>query len=405
MTEPAVPFLPELLADKPAGPVLQALFATARNLGYPFALFRLPHEDRPEVIIQFRELKEVLQPQLDAMPAGFLVHAFIPERPALFLEAHWHLQFSSSWSNPQLLRSTALPEADEEAFTATFIKALEEATAAVLPPQPEAVSENAPEQFTDAVALAVAAMQAREFQKVVLSRQKPVVVPPGFQPTDTWQSLARLYPHAFVSLISLAEQGVWLGATPELLLHEQPGHEFRTVALAGTQVAGERHERDAKWTQKEIEEQALVSRYIINCFKHLRVREFTEEGPRTIRAGHLLHLQTSFHVDYQQVQYPGFGSAMLELLHPTSAVCGMPREQALHFLTQHEHYHRQLYSGYLGPVNRSGHTDLFVNLRCLQLYEGLAILYIGAGLTQDSVPEKEWQETELKAETLLKVLG
>jgi isochorismate synthase len=95
---------------------------------------------------------------------------------------------------------------------------------------------------------------------------------------------------------------------------------------------------------------------------------------------------------------------MLQLLHPTSAVCGQPLDKALEFIRKHENYKRQFYTGYLGPINFEDRTDLFVNLRCLQIMQEKLILYAGAGITQDSIPEKEWEETELKLNTLLKVI-
>jgi isochorismate synthase len=160
----------------------------------------------------------------------------------------------------------------------------------------------------------------------------------------------------------------------------------------------------AVWTQKEIEEQALVSRYIVNCFKKIRLREYEEVGPRTAIAGNLMHLRTDFTVDMQATNFPQLGTVMLELLHPTSAVCGMPKEPALAFIRAGEGFDRQFYSGYLGPVNIAGESHMFVNLRCVQLVAGKAILYAGAGITADSVPEKEWTETELKCQTLLQAL-
>jgi isochorismate synthase len=95
---------------------------------------------------------------------------------------------------------------------------------------------------------------------------------------------------------------------------------------------------------------------------------------------------------------------MLDLLHPTSAVCGMPLENSLEFLQKHEGYDREFYSGYLGPVNVNNNTHIYVNLRCMQLFEGQAIVYAGAGVTVDSVPEDEWKETEMKFNTLLNVI-
>ena len=91
---------------------------------------------------------------------------------------------------------------------------------------------------------------------------------------------------------------------------------------------------------------------------------------------------------------------MLELLHPTSAVCGTPKTEALNYITRTENYKRELYSGFLGPVNIQKETHLFVNLRCLQVTENRLLFYAGAGITEDSDPEKEWKETEHKCKTL-----
>jgi isochorismate synthase len=161
---------------------------------------------------------------------------------------------------------------------------------------------------------------------------------------------------------------------------------------------------EASWRQKEIEEQAMVSRYIINCFKKIRLREFDEIGPKTIAAGSLLHLKTDFKVDMDEVNFPQLGSVMLKLLHPTSAVCGMPKEAALIDLIEYEHYDRELYSGYLGPVNINNNTHIYVNLRCMQVTEKALVFYAGAGITEDSEPDKEFLETEMKMDILRRVV-
>ncbi len=159
---------------------------------------------------------------------------------------------------------------------------------------------------------------------------------------------------------------------------------------------------DALWSQKEIEEQALVSRYIIGCFKKIRLREYLEEGPKTAQAGNLMHLCTQYTVDTKAVNFPQLGTVMLRLLHPTSAVCGMPRPEALDFIQTHEQHDRGFYAGFVGPVNIDMASQLFVHIRCLSLEGQTATLYAGAGLTEDSDPKKEWLETEMKCQTLLR---
>ena len=260
-------------------------------------------------------------------------------------------------------------------------------------------------EFDNYVNSGIEAIRSAKFEKVVPARFKNLQLPAGFDPIDTFDQLCSRYSNAFISLLSLPEVGTWIGATPEALISISEDNMFSTVALAGTQRYNEETPiSEVAWTQKEIEEQALVSRYIINCFKKIRLREFTEIGPKTVVAGNLMHLKTSYTVDMEATKFPLLGSVMLELLHPTSAVCGMPKEPASEFIKQYEGDRRGFYSGYLGPVNVQNETAIFVNLRCMQLHDKSATLYAGAGLTEDSIPEKEWLETEMKMNTLLSVI-
>jgi len=149
----------------------------------------------------------------------------------------------------------------------------------------------------------------------------------------------------------------------------------------------------------------MVGRYIVEQFKTIRLREFSETGPSSSRAGNMIHLKTEYTVDIKNGYFPELGTVMLHLLHPTSAVCGMPKFSALRFIAANEHLNREFYSGFLGPVNMDGVSRLYVNLRCMQILQKHAVLYAGAGITHDSIPEKEWDETTLKCQTLLDVMN
>jgi len=134
------------------------------------------------------------------------------------------------------------------------------------------------------------------------------------------------------------------------------------------------------------------------------LREFEEVGPRTVDAGNMAHLCSTFTVDTIATDHAQLGSVMLKLLHPTSAVCGMPKLPAQELLNELETHNRKLFAGYLGPVNMKNGSHIYVNLRCMEVLKGEAILYAGAGVTAYSVPEEEWLETELKCNTLLNII-
>ena len=209
-----------------------------------------------------------------------------------------------------------------------------------------------PVGYAQLVGASIRKIESGLIEKVVPSKFKEVNLPENFDLVKTFYRLCEKHPNAFVSLVSSPDVGTWLGASPELLVSIDAEDKFKTIALAGTlPYTSGMNLKSVAWTQKEIEEQALVSRYIINCFKKIRVREYAEHGPRTTIAGSLLHLRTDYEVDLKEVNFPQLGSVMLKLLHPTSAVCGMPLEPSLDFLQKHEGYDREFYSGFLGPVN------------------------------------------------------
>ncbi|MEP0366090.1 MAG: chorismate-binding protein [Cyclobacteriaceae bacterium] len=259
--------------------------------------------------------------------------------------------------------------------------------------------------YEAAVAKAIEEIKSDNLQKVVLSRCKDFDIPEGFETYAFFRQISSKYPNAFCYIASTEKYGLWLGATPERLLTIENNQHFVTDALAGTQPLEDGADlADLAWTQKEIEEQAMVSRYIVDCLKRIRLREFEEIGPRTVRAGNLAHLKTSYSIDMKATNMPNLGGIMLDLLHPTSAVCGFPREKAHQFIHENEGFDRELFAGFLGPVNFEGFSRVFVNLRCMKVVDGKARLFAGAGITRDSKPEKELAETKHKMNTLLSVL-
>jgi isochorismate synthase len=268
------------------------------------------------------------------------------------------------------------------------------------------LNEESITDFSELVDACIQKAESQQLEKIVPSKFKDVELPENFDVIKTFDALCEKHPNAFVSLVTSPETGTWLGASPELLVSVNAEEKFRTIALAGTQKAQPNvNLKSVAWTQKEIEEQALVSRYVINCFKKIRVREYVEHGPHTIVAGSLLHLRTDYEVNMREINFPQLGSVMLKLLHPTSAVCGMPFDLAFDFLQKHEGYDREFYSGFLGPVNFDGESTLFVNLRCMQIFDKKARIYAGAGVTADSVTDREVDEVEMKIKTLSQILN
>jgi isochorismate synthase len=354
----------------------------ALSMGASVAAYRLPEQSQYQAVVSFEP--EMISPDLERIKSGFLIADFdFDGHSALFLASDWFFDGKSWHFNAN---TDFLTKSKPSAFHL----------------KPAQTPENT--DFVDLVERAVSILKAGELRKIVLSRCQTLPLGLGFDAWVAFEAAVNAYPTAFVSLTSTALYGTWIGASPEVLMSRDPNGIFKTVALAGTQLRnGLQDLSQALWRQKEIEEQALVSRYIINCLKKVRVREYEDYGPKTIAAGHLLHLLTDFEVDTQAIAYPQLPTIMLKLLHPTSAVCGMPKNEALAFIKQNEGYDRKLYSGFLGPTGAQ--TFLFVNLRCAQLHPDSATLYAGAGITADSKAQQELLETQNKMATIGKILN
>ncbi len=229
------------------------------------------------------------------------------------------------------------------------------------------------------------------FGKAVLSRVK-AVQGINYDNEVLFDALERNYPNAFCYVFESAVLGTWMAATPEILV-KQNGDTLETMALAGTRTA----HSNIPWEEKEYQEQGLVTTYIKAVFDSFDRKPTVGEREEFV-AGPVKHLLNRFHCDFPKEQLHD----LVDLLHPTPAVSGLPLEEAQQLIARVEAHQRLFYSGIVG-WQAPDKSTLFVNLRCAQKKDDNLFLYVGGGLTKDSQPELEWQETENKAKTLLNV--
>ncbi|MEY3499485.1 MAG: hypothetical protein RL308_1154 [Bacteroidota bacterium] len=267
------------------------------------------------------------------------------------------------------------------------------------------LSENTKQQekvaFENLVQKGIDEIKNEVFYKVVLSREE-IVELQDFDLVNLYKKLLNSYPTAFNYCWFHPEIGLWIGATPERLLKTNDTI-FQTVALAGTQLFQENSE--VIWENKEKVEQQFVTDYILENIKTV-TSDVEVSAPYSLKAGKLLHLKTDIK---GMINKDSSLKDVVLLLHPTPAVCGLPKQIAKDFIIENEGYNRSFYAGFLGEINREENsTEIFVNLRCMQIKRNLdstkAHLYIGCGITKDSNPEKEWQETVNKATTMKNII-
>lgn len=352
-----------------------------------FALFRMPNATHPTLVMQHNGGHECLHSFADLNGQTgyvFAPFAITPATPLLLLR-------------PDVLVQGEAPAiAHAQAMAKLIAKQPPHTTTSPVPCP--VVTANSFTHYEQAFGTFLQALHSGHYQKLVLSRAATHPRPAAFSPGLFFQKACKAYPTAFVMLVFTPTSGAWLASTPEMLLVKQ-GPQWETVALAGT-IAMESAAAPLQWDEKNRHEQALVAQYMrqrLAAFGH----NIQESEPCTVIAGALAHLKTAFRFCLPPQSPLG---DLLASLHPTPAVCGMPKEDAYQFILQHEQYQRLYYSGFSGWLNPNGSTGLYVTLRCMRIMAEEIALFAGGGLLAASQLHAEWQETEAKIHTLLSLL-
>lgn len=370
-----------------------------------YAYYRLPYTDRYTIIESEREPILLSSIEEVGKERGFCIAPF--DTPP---------HKDSSNSNPLLIirpdrvitREIVTQDYDDEEEYADMILST-----------PDDVYHTAFEKYHDAV-------MCGTFRKIVLARHKELETRTSMT-RERHEALfiraCRIFPRLMIMLFSTPESGTWIVASPEILLKGR-GEIFHTVALAGTMAYKEGY---AEWSMKNKAEQNIVEQYIESTIRPLAT-EIIKDGPYTVRAGNLVHLRTDFRFriaaeEHKDERRPDDGRChelegtvpdsiretasraaigkLVGRLHPTPAVCGLPKEVARDFIMANEGQERKYYSGFAGPVGINGETHLYVSLRCAELGDETITAYAGGGIMPESTCTAEWRETEMKMYTIL----
>jgi isochorismate synthase len=338
----------------------------------PFALFRAPNE-----AMRFVAQLSSLAPNADFEATGFHFAPFSKREkvPHLVIqnEVDVFLENGNSIPNPSISKLTPNP----------FFQKKSRETIVDFP-----TYKNHIQAYLDF-------FKTQKIQKAIYSRIKKTELPEDFDLVTFFEEIEKAYPRAMVYVANLPGDGLWVGASPEKLVRYKNG-TAKTVALAGTQrILDEQNIDKLTWGEKEMEEHGMVVDYIFKEIKSHNLQIIDRSETYTSQAGVMAHLKQRFEFKITKAQLPQF----IQDLHPTPAVCGLPKEKALDLIYKTEPYDREYYAGYLGMVEENT-IDFYVNLRCMKIEKNAALLFVGGGITANSDAKKEWEETELKAETL-----
>lgn len=334
-----------------------------------FVTYRLPGSGDPTIMTGSAGIRGIndAESMVTGKP-GFLMAGFSPHTPTLWLEADSINTYTIKSEVPDLRFTKDTPVLSASPFLEITRK-----------------------EYLGQVKEITGLLKKGVAGKVVLSRvlaaplKNPLIAPMLFD------LLCSSHTNAFVYLAYFPSYGLWVGATPETLLSYRQ-RKVTTMALAGTRIAG----NEDVWSEKDAREHAFVADFIQEKLEQSGCSSIIRSLTYTTNAGIVDHLRTDFSADCSAARV----APLIQQLHPTPAVCGWPADSALNIISRTEKHSRSYYSGYLGPTGNET-AGLFVNLRCMQLLADKALIYVGGGLTADSVPEAEWDETVLKSRTML----
>jgi isochorismate synthase len=338
-----------------------------------FVVFSYPDQNNFQIIIEDPDSSKITN-------ATFIFHPFRISNSTPTIEIPTHFHFLS------------------DQLTEQNVKEVNDLNRVPLEQKEGPITEVSKSKYITDLSNGIQKMNSINLDKFIYSRISTNGKSTEFNLTNYLLKLRTKYKNTCTYLIHHIDSGMWMGATPETLVHWKE-QLISTMSLAGTQQ--KTLDKSVDWSHKEIEEHQYVTNYIKQLFSSLHIPSVSS-NMETMDAGPVVHLRT--YISSQKKVSFNQALQFAKLLHPTPAVCGVPLKTALDFIDQIENHNRSYYTGYLGFVNPQKELRLFVNLRCMQIHSKKLALYVGGGITTKSDVEKEWEETKLKAQTLLHVL-
>ncbi len=261
--------------------------------------------------------------------------------------------------------------------------------------------------YREMITSVLSALKPGRIEKAVISRSHQVKIDCPVSVISAVQILRHAYPECTSFMFSFPDEGVFFGATPERLIRKN-GIRISTCALAGTMRRGENMEEDRLLagglmdSHKEREEHQLVTDQILRKLENLVTALNVQKEPNILKLKNVQHLQTQITGDLKQ------DLSILDLvdqLHPTPAIAGTPTQAALKLIRETEKHDRGWYSGPVGWMNQDCDGEFCVALRSALIRNNVAHVFAGAGIVPESIPDREWEETELKLQPILSALS
>lgn len=262
-----------------------------------------------------------------------------------------------------------------------------------------------PDYFKSVVKSALNSIAEGELSKIVIAHTTEIQSAIPFDVIKSLGNLRELHPDCYIFSTSNGQGQNFVGASPERLLSVQ-NQQLVTDALAGSAPRGNNNTEDLHLAnlllknRKEKREHHAVSDFVIKRLKGIALKP--QQLPlQILKLSNIQHLWTPIYAHLPADIEP---LEIIQLLHPTPAVAGVSTESACDKIRYHEKHDRSLYAAPLGWVDYEGNCEFIVGIRSALIDGNLARLYAGAGIVSGSNPDKEFDEVQLKLQSLLKAL-
>ncbi|MEC1720588.1 isochorismate synthase [Schinkia azotoformans] len=268
------------------------------------------------------------------------------------------------------------------------------------------IEEVSKDEWISSVDTVASQIRNNEIEKVVLAREIRVKSDFPFKTEDILNRLRKEQPSSYIFAVE-SGQDCFIGASPERLIKKE-GEEAFTTCLAGSIARGNSEEEDDHLgnellqDQKNLHEHEVVVRAIRSAFEQGCDRVIVPENPTLYKVRDIQHLYTPI---IGKVKNTVSLLTLVEKLHPTPALGGYPREEALRKIREIEHLDRGLYAGPIGWLDSNGDGEFAVGIRSGLLQGKEASLFAGCGIVGNSDSIEEYKETQMKLRPMLSALG
>lgn len=271
--------------------------------------------------------------------------------------------------------------------------------------QPLKYNFKSSQEFKDAVSSVLKFIATQRLRKIVLAHAIDVNLPKNFSLIESLQNLRKKHPDCYIFSTCNGHGSYFMGASPERLISIKK-RQLVTDALAGSAPRGKNPTEDKYFAKqllksgKERREHQVVSEFIIERLSSLGLKP-QKAALQLLQLSNIQHLWTPIYAQLPKNVNP---LDIVNLLHPTPAVAGVPTELAFQQIRRFEKFDRSLYAAPLGWIDYAGNSEFIVGIRSALIRDNKARLYAGAGIVAGSNPDQEFAEIQLKLQSLLKVL-